>query len=176
MNCQTQEKAEGSSEVLEDRHEDLFLPENLVKLVLKIARVFELTSFDEFSLLDTLHLAIVKKVLEVDKNLDERKMIVTLVNFIRITEKFNKSASPLARMKLCQIFPNLGITEKEFNNHELEVFKLTGFQVANPVVVELIFNFISLHFSELQKKNFLFEFSMDILRFVYTFRSSIYQV
>lgn len=174
---QSQEKAKKDTKELEDRHEDLFLPENLVKLVLKIARIFELTSFDEFSLLDTLQFAVVKKVLQVDKDLDERKMILTIVNLIRTTEKFNKSVSTLTRIKLSQIFPNLGITDEEFNKDELEVFKLVDFQVVNPVVVELIFNLIGLHFTDPQKKkNFLFEFSLDILRFVYTFRGNIYHV
>lgn len=153
-----------------------FLPKSLVKLVQKIAKIFEISSYDEFSLLDTLEFAL-NRNMEKHEEIDERKMTLLLINIIRLTEKYNKASSQLTKVKIESVFKEIGISSDEFNQGEFETFKLMDFHIVNPISVEIIFNFVEINLRELKaKKEFLFEFSVDILRLVYFWRTQIYNM
>lgn len=154
-------------------HEEIFLPSSLVTLVFKIAKTFKLTSYDEFSLLDTLQFALSKNF---EKEMNEKTLNIFIINIVRIVEKYNKSGSQLTNLKLAEVFPQLGITNEEYNDQEFQVFKSIEFKVLTPSSVELIYHFIETHLFDLKKKDFIFEFSLDILRIVYAARTKIYDV
>lgn len=99
-------------EEAEDLLDVIFLPESLVRLVLKIAQKFEISSYGEFIMLDTFQsgLATAMMKLNDDEELNERQMTLLIVNIIRLSEKSNNVKSPLTIVKLDEIFCGLGIT------------------------------------------------------------------
>lgn len=161
----------------DNNHGEIFLPVSLVKLVFKVAKLFRLPSIDEFSILDTLQWSLYKRIKMSDGHpVDEKEMCLMLVNIIRLTEKFNKATSKLTKIKLDQIFMDLGLTSEEFNSKEFETFKSMDFRIVSPVVVETVYQLIEEHLVGLMnKKDFLFEFSLDVLRLTYVYRTSIYE-
>ena len=160
-----------------NNEEEVFLPVTLVKLVFKIAQVFQLTSFDEFSLLDTLQQGLNMKLKTFDlEDIDERKMCLTIVSIIRVSEKFNNINSEFTKVKLDTIFYELGITNEEFNNQEFTTFKEMNYHVETPTAAEALYELIEKHLDDFKKKDFLLEFSLDILRLAYTFKTRIYEV
>jgi hypothetical protein len=103
---------------------EVFIPKSLVKLVLKIAEQFEIPGCDEFSILDTLQTSLVKseiiqKIFE-DK-MSEKQMCIMILSIIRICEKSNRMHSNLTKMKMDEAFPELGLTNHDFNSEEFEV-------------------------------------------------------
>lgn len=158
-----------------NNHGELFLPVSLVKLVFKVSKLFRLPSIDEFSMLDTLQWSLYKSIKLSDGHaIDEKEMCLMLVNIIRLTEKFNKATSKLTKLKLDQIFMDLGITSEEFNSKEFETFKSMDFRIMSPVVAEMVYQLIEEHLVGLMNKDFLYEFSLDVLRLTYVYRTSIY--
>ena len=157
-----------------DDYKEFFLPTSLIKLVMKIAKIYQLSSLDEFSVFETLQFALFKSI-EIEIT-DEKTMTILIINIIRITEKYNKATSMLTRTKLESLFPQLGITSDEFNQQEFKIFEAIDFQVQNPQIVEMIYKIIETSLSEFIKKEFIFEFSVDILRIVYASRINIYDV
>lgn len=158
-----------------NKHEHIFLPPHLVQLVVQIAKLFELASIDEFSLMDTLRVGIVKNLEMFNENLDDKKSCIFLVNVIRLSEKKNKAKSQLTKIKIDSIFNHLGITNEEFNTEEFTVFKLLNFKIEEPVVAETIYHLIDVHLPHM-KKDLLYEFALDILRMAYFLRSRIYEM
>lgn len=153
----------------------VFLPESLVRLTLKIAKSFEIRNYDEFSLLDTLQYGLFQYY-QLDRELEnEKELCLLILNVIRLTDKFNKMDSILTKVKLDAIFPELQITSKEFNEFEFKVFKAMSFKICKPFIVETIHELIREHLVTLiDNPEFLFEFSLDILRLVYCWRTEIY--
>lgn len=98
--------------------DDIFLPESLVRLVLKIAQKFEISSYGEFIMLDTFQsgLATAMMKLNDDEELDERQMTLLIVNIVRLSEKSNNVKSPLTNVKLDEIFRDLGISSDGMAN------------------------------------------------------------
>lgn len=156
-------------------HGGVFLPESLVKLTLKIAKTFEIRNYDEFSLLDTLQYGLFQYY-QLNTKLDnEKELCLLIVNIIRITDKFNKMDSNITKIRLDAIFPELQITSKEFNDFEYKVFKAMNFKICKPFIVETIYEIIRVHLVNLiNNPDFLYEFSLDILRLVYCWRTEIY--
>lgn len=153
----------------------IFLPTSLVKLVLKVANLFNLTSYDEFSLLDTIEVCL-NSAMEKNEELDEQKMTILIINIIRVTEKFNKASSEITKAQLETIFKELSISSQDFNRQEFETFKAMKFHVMNPHCVEAIYKFIEMHLPEFKlSENSLFELSLDVLRFVYALKCKIYK-
>lgn len=154
----------------------VFLPESLVKLTIKIAKSFEIRSYDEFSLLDTLQYGLFQYYQLNTKLENEKELCLLIINIIRLTDKFNKMDSNLTKVKLDAIFPELQITSKEFNEFEYKVFKAMNFKICTPIIVETIHEIISVHLVNLiDNPDFLLEFSLDILRLVYCWRKEIYE-
>lgn len=154
----------------------VFLPEYLVRLTLKIAKSFEIRNYDEFSLLDTLQYGLFQYY-QLDMELEnEKELSLLILNIIRITDKYNKMDSNLTKVKLDAILPELQITSKEFNDFEFKVFKAMNFKICRPFIVETIYELISEHLITLiDNPEFLFEFSLDILRLIYCWRTEIYE-
>lgn len=145
---------------------EVFLPESLVKLVLKIAKNFKLSCFDEFSILDTLQFACHKNF---EHNFESKKdMTFFIMSVIRITEKFNKAS---LKVGIPQLGSSENLVQKEF-----KFFKSMDFHVCAPRAVETLHEMIESHLSEFLRKDFIFDFSVDILRIVYAERSKIYDV
>lgn len=125
-----------------------FLPESLVRLVLKITKAFDIGGYNLFSILDTLQFA-----LEVNyhaqikdlKIIDEKEMTILIVNIIRLSEKFNKMASKLAKKEFTQMFGDLQIEMNDFNAKELEHFKSFDYNVKTPKIVEILYVMIDSH-------------------------------
>lgn len=153
----------------------IFLPESVVKLTMKIAKSFEITSYDEFSLLDTLQLGLFQYY-ELNTELkNEKEFCLLIVNILRLTDKFNKMNSNITKVKLDAIFPELQITNKEMNEFEYKVFRAMNFKICTPFIVEKIHEIINVHLINLIDNNeFLMEFSLDILRLAYCWRKEIY--
>ena len=154
----------------------VFIPESLVKLAMKIAKSFEIRSYDEFSLLDTLQYGLFQYY-QLNTELDnEKELCLLIVNIIRLTNKFNKMDSNLTKVKLDAIFPELQISSKEFNEFEYKVFKAMNFKICTPFIVETIHEIISVNLVKIiDNPEFLFELSLDILRLVYCWRTEIYE-
>jgi len=151
------------------------LPEELVKIVLKLVKLSGIRSYDEFSLLDTIQFRY-RRMLEKNETIDEKTLTLITINIIRLSEKFNNADSKLTKVKLDLIFREMDITSKEFDQFELPTFQLMNFQVMTPVAYEEIHRLIHQHlttfFSDL---DFLFEVSIDILRLTYVWRIKIYE-
>lgn len=155
--------------------DEIFLPEGLVKLALKIAQTFRLRSFDEFSLLDTLQHGLNTTLKSSNGHkIDEREMCLIIVSIMRLSEKFNNTNSEFKKLKLNNLFIKLGVTNEKFKNQEFATFKIMGFQIKSPTVAETIYVFIEKHLENYNKLDFLLEFSFDILRIAYTFKSQIF--
>lgn len=163
--------AASSTHPKQDLENQFFLPVSLTKIVMKIAKAFKFSSYDEFSLLDTLQFVLSKNI-EMEIN-DEKGMTIFLLNVVRISEKFN--TAEMVMSKLETIFPQLGISSEEFNRVEFKIFETIDFHVQPPAVVELLYNLIEEKLGDLKRKDFVFEFSLDILRIVYSARSFIYE-
>lgn len=158
-----------------NKQDESFLPESLVKLVLKIAQSFRLKSFDEFSLLDTLQSGLAKYLNALNgQEITETDMIKLIVSIIRVSEKFNNINSEFTKVKLDRIFKDLAITNEEFNNQEFATFKAIDFRIESPIVAETVYDLIQKHLNHFKKLDLLLEMSFDILRIVYTFRTEIY--
>ncbi|CAO1428773.1 unnamed protein product [Diamesa serratosioi] len=156
-------------------HGEIFLPESLVKLTMKIAKSFEITSYDEFSLLDTLQYGLFQYYQLNTELKNEKEFCLLIVNIMRLTDKFNKMNSKLTKVKLDAIFPELQITNKDMNEFEYKVFKAMNFKICTPIIVETIHEVISVHLVNLiDNPEFLLEFSLDILRLAYCWRKEIY--
>lgn len=153
---------------------DIFLPDSLVKVVLKLAKKFELSSFNEFSLLDSLQLSLCNQM-ESGCDMDEKSMVLLVINVIRLTEKFNSAMSRLTQLKVDEVFGELGITNDEFKAHEFEAFKMMNFKFVSPHSFEMVYNLVQTHLTD-ESKDFLFDLSLDVLRFVYCWRSGIFDV
>lgn len=153
-----------------------FLPESLQNLVMKIAKMFEFNSFNEFSLMESLEYTILHNTLEID-DMDETKMSLLIINIIRLSEKFNCATSKITKIKLNSIFSELGFSNDEFNDNEFTTFRTMNFNVRYPSVVEFIYNFIETLLPELhEKKSHILEFTLDIMRLAYSSRQKIYDV
>lgn len=155
-------------------YDDLFLPAAIIKLIVKVAKIFEMSSVDEFSILETLHSAILKNTEALDGSLDEKVIGIILLNIIRITDKYNKAGSAISQAKLESFFAASGITAKELNQHELAVYKSINFEVLQSATVEFLFELIATHLAEQDNKPFLFEIALDVLRAVYLNAAEIY--
>ncbi|CRK90442.1 CLUMA_CG004136, isoform A [Clunio marinus] len=155
--------------------ERIFLPSSLIKLVFSVSKLFELSSYNEFSLLDTLEFALNAKYNLINDRgtFDEKEMAIFIFNVILITVKFN-TANPNTRNELQAVMKQLGIENKESIEQEFETFSLMNFKILDPYVVELIFNLVEVHLSAFQGKNDVFEKSLDILRIAYFNRNAIY--
>lgn len=174
LNKSSAEPEESQSQCPDD--DVFFLPESLQKLILKIARMFELNSFNEFSLMESLEYTILHNSLQID-DMDETKMSLLIINIIRLSEKFNCATSKITKIKLNSIFSELGFSNDEFNEQEFETFRTMNFNVRYPSAVEIIYNYIQLLLPELhEKKNHILEFTLDILRLAYSCRQKIYDV
>ncbi|CAO1428247.1 unnamed protein product [Diamesa tonsa] len=159
-------------------HGGIFLPESLVRLTLKIAKLFEIRNYDEFSLLDSLQYGLYQYYeLNTMSEFNEKELSMLIINIIRLTDKFNNMESNISKVKIDDIFPELQITSNEFNDFEYKVFKAMNFKICKPFIVERIHEIISVHLLKLiDNPEFLFECSLDILRFVYRYRTVIYNV
>lgn len=160
---------------------DVFLPESLVKLVFKIALKFNVPSFDEFSLIDTLQQWFNNKLMTFNgDDIDDRRLCLSIIAVLKVSEKFNNINSQLSKTKIDTIFSELGITEKmsigkdEFTKQEFTIFQEMNFKVKSPSTAEAVFELIEKHLADIRKRDFLLEFSFDILRLVYSSRSQIY--
>jgi hypothetical protein len=148
-----------------------FLPESLVKLVAKIANFLELSSIDEFSLLDTLQFAIDKNI---DSDIsDEKGMAIFLLNVVRISGKFNSASS--TRSQLEKLLADLEISAEDFHQQEFAVFKFLDFQIQTPVLAEQVYELIEVFMKEFRRKELIFAIALNILRIVYASRESIFK-
>ena len=152
----------------------IFLPHSTVNLAFKLAKIFEISSYNLFSLLDSLLEVILKSANLATENVSDKTVCIMLINIIRISEKLNNAASQLTKVKLDAIFVDLGISSEEFDKHEFEVYSLMGFKASTPLIVETIHNLIEVHLPNVKRKDYLFEFSMDILKMVYALRNEMY--
>ncbi|CAG9809836.1 unnamed protein product [Chironomus riparius] len=156
--------------------QDLFLPESLVRLVIKICKSYNISKYDQFSILDTLNFALFndfKESLSKDAFKDEEKMYIMILNIIRLCEKFNNSSSSFAK-KIDTIFKELGINKNVYNVSELESYKMMDYEVKNPVVLEAIYDFVENNLNSNDQKNQVFDFSNDLLVLVYLWKDSIF--
>lgn len=138
---------------------------------MKLSRKFQLTGVEEFSLLDTLQYGLERNSLS-----NTEEMTSLLFQIINITRKYNTADSMLNKRNLEKVF-GVGTTSSASNyKHEFEVLKSLDFKVKTSAVVEMIYQRIEDHLSDHAKKDFLFSYSLDILRFVYLVRENIYDV
>lgn len=158
----------------EDDWRNAFLPESLIKLVMKIAKVYNFSSIDEFSLMDTLQFTIFKNIHNLNI-VDEKSMTIFILNIVMITDKFNRTKSTLTEAELDQICQKLDISGKELYKQEFAVFKTMEYQIQTPVVVEMIYDFIEKHMTEYKKKHFIYEMALDVMRIVYVMKKYIYE-
>lgn len=162
-------------EEVSSNHDDLFLSAIIVNIIIKVAKIFEISSVDEFSIMETLHYAIMKNAEALEETLDEKVITVFVLNIIRISDKYNKAGSTMSQAKLESFLPGLGVTADELNKHELDVFKSHDLKVLESVTVDLIFDLMSSLLAEQENKPFLFEIAMDVLRGVYINAVEIYE-
>lgn len=134
----------------------LFLPESLVRLALKIAKAFEISGYNLFSMLDTLQFALEVNY-QAQKAIDEKEMTILIVNIIRLSEKYNKMASQLTKIEITRIFGGLQI-ESEFNQKEFEHFKSFNYEVKTPKIVEMIYELIDTHLDTVSPQRFTRDF------------------
>lgn len=157
----------------------LFLPESLVKLALKITRAFDISGYNLFSILDTLQYALevnYQAQIKSEDKIDEKEMTILIVNIIRLCEKYNKMSSKFTKVEITKIFGNLQISQKEFNSKELEHFKSFNFQVKAPKIVELIYGLIDSHLDTINMtREALMNMALDILIIIYCWRIKIYE-
>jgi hypothetical protein len=155
------------------------LPESLVRLSLKIAKSFDITDCNLFSILDTLQFALevnFKAQLSSQASIDEKEMTILIVNIIRLSEKYNKAYSKLTKVEITKIFGNLQIDRKEVNDKEFEHFKSFNYDVKEPKIVELIYNLIDIHLDTINMtKDSLMTMALDILKIFYCWRVKIYE-
>jgi hypothetical protein len=149
-----------------------FLPESLVKIVAKIANFLELSSIDEFSILDTLQFAIGKNI-NSETIADEKGMSIFLLNVVRISKKFNSASS--TKPQLEKLLADLEISSEEFHQQEFAVFKSMDFQIQTPVLAEQVYKFIEVFMKDFNRKEVIFAVALDILRIVYASRESIHK-
>lgn len=155
---------------------DLFLPESLVGLVIKICKSYNISKYDQFSILETLNFALFNDFKEsMDKNAfkDEEKMYIMIVNIVRLCEKFNNSSSSFAK-KIDQIFKELGINKNVYNVSELESYKLMDYDVKSPVILEQVYDLIDKNLDTNEQKNEYFDYANDILVLFYYWKNAMY--
>lgn len=158
---------------------EFFLPESLVKLVFKITKIFEISDYNLFSILDTLRYALQENYqahLKIQKPMDEKEMTILIVNIIRLSEKYNRMSSKLTKIEINKIYGNLQIDEKEFNGKEFEHFKSFNFKVEVPTFVETIYGLIDTHLDTISiSKESLMKFALDVLKVFYCWRIKIFE-
>ena len=156
--------------------QDLFLPESLIRLVIKICKSYNISKYDQFSILDTLNFALFndfKESLSKDAFKDEEKMYTMILNIIRLCEKYNNSNSGFAK-KIDTVFKELGINKNVYNVSELESYKMMDYEVKNPAVLEAIYDLVENNLDTNEQKNQVFDFSNDVLVLFYCWKNSIY--
>jgi hypothetical protein len=166
---------------VDDSYQQTFLPKNLVKLVIKIAKAFGLSSYDEFSLLETIQHGLYQNIIDLsldqleDNEVDQKRICCLIINIIRITEKFNTRFSIFTKIELISVFKNLGLSQAEFDRRELDVMKSMRFRIMDSVAADTIYHFIGKYLPEVDKR-FMFEVSLDILRLVFLWKTEIYSM
>lgn len=155
---------------------DLFLPESLVGLVIKICKSYNISKYDQFSILETLNYTLFNDFKEsLDKNTfkDEEKMYIMIINIVRLCEKFNNSSSSFVK-KIDQIFKELGINKNVYNVSELESYKLMDYEVKTPVILEQVYALIDKNLDTNEQKNEYFDYANDILVLFYYWKNAMY--
>lgn len=115
-----------------------------------------------------------KILLKNGKEIDEKEMIMLIINIIRLSEKFNKSSSKLIKIHVDKAFENLGIDRKEINRKEFEHYKMFNYAIKTPTIVESIYKLIEGHLDDADKNDFVLDFASDVLKIFYCWRSKIY--
>lgn len=158
---------------LNKERKNQFLPQPVVKFVLKVSNLFELNAADEFSLLETLQHCLRLT----DADISEGKMRQLMFHTIRITQKFNSAefynTKPKFSKELDEVFGSLGIAKGVFTE-ELKVLKSLDYTIKSSQLLEMVHQKIEEHLDDSEKKPFLFMFATQILRFVYLMRENIY--
>lgn len=153
--------------------EEVFLPEAVVKLVLKICKTFEISKFDTFSVLETLQAALYSNLFaQYPRTVKETAMII--LNAVRLTEKFQKSANSFA--KNCdKVFEALGMTKDEYNDSEVRTYHLMDYKIINPEILEEIYYIIEKneHLNS-ELKNSVYECAVDVLTIFYSWKYRIF--
>lgn len=175
LESKKQTTIEDPSEILDGSHDDLFLLSSIVKIIVKLAKNFELSSVDEFSIMETLHFAMLKNTEAFSDNLDEKAIALFLVNIISISDKFNNAGSKMTQARLEPFLTEFGVTIDQLNSCEFSVFKSIDFEVQQSKAVDLIFDLVSTHLDEQNSKPVLFEIALDILRVVFMKAEEIYE-
>lgn len=157
--------------------QDLFLPQSLVKLVIDICKTYKISKYDQFSILDTLNFALFNNFKEHAINnefKDQERMSMTIVNIVRLCEKFNNSSSSLVK-KIDVIFKELGINKNVYNISELESYQLMNYEIKTPVILESIYDLIESYLDTNEEKNKVYDFANDVLVMLYYWKDRIYE-
>lgn len=170
--------ASATQNTVKRSYEDLFLPESLVKLVLKISKKFDISNHDVFSILDTLQFALFNEYCNSLRNetfKDEQKMCILIINIIRVSEKYHKAASSFSK-NVDKIFKEMGINKNVYNVSEFEAFKLMKFeQVKSPAILEEIYKLVKRNIESNKMKNLVYDNSNNVLVIFYCWKNRIYQ-
>lgn len=159
-------KVTEAREVIEEVN---FLPQSLVMLLIKIAKNFKLSVYEEFSLFETISYGLSSNASE---DFDEEKLSSLLLEIIKVTQKYNNADLKLSNENLGEIF---GKSTKDLVQEEFAVFKSMNYKIKSSKIIEMIYLKIEKHLSDHKKKDFLYSYSIDILRFVFMTRDEIYK-
>lgn len=169
-----------AAEQIPPESSQFYIPESLVNLVLKIAKEFEISGFNLFSILDTLQFALemnYQAQLSSQNPWDETEMTILIINIIRLAEKYNKMTSKLTKVPITKMYAALDIDPNKINEKEFQHFKSFNFEIKSPVIVETIYKLIDEHMNGISiSKDKVMVFSLDVLKIFYCWRIKIYEI